>query len=283
MSNPPISVVLLTHNEELHVARALESVRWSDNVVIVDSGSADRTVEICESFPNVDVLQRRFTSFADQRRHALDSGRVRHPWVLGLDADEYVPEALRRELARIAGSWAEGMPVAYDVPMRFVMWGRWLRFSTAYPQYWRRFFRPDRCRHVQRGHADKLEAGGPVGRTRAALVHEDLRDLEHWIGKHNRYSTQEAEFTLRVLPRVPLRLLFSRDRERRKLALKRVVRALPANGFLRFVHLYVLRLGFLDGLPGYHYCRLKAQQNYLIQLKSWEMRRAARRPDTQTS
>lgn len=274
----PISVVILTFNEEVNVSRALESVTWSDNVAVVDSYSTDRTEEICRSYENVTWVQHPFENLASQRQFAFDAGLVHHDWVLALDADEIVSADLRDELIGIAKSYQPGDPVAYDTAMRLVMWGKWLRYSSEYPVYWRRFFRADAVRYVQRGHADTVDVDGPVGKTRHDLIHQDRKDLAHWLDKHNRYSTQEAEYALDQLKDTPYSHLFSGDRLLRRRALKRLFRSLPCSDLVRFVYLFVWRWGFLDGPRGWRYCRLKAQQVYYISLKIRE-RSLARRAE----
>lgn len=266
-----ITVIIICANEEANIGRALSSVRWCDNVVVVDSYSLDRTEAICRSFPNVTFLQHPFENFAQQRQYALTCGSVKHPWVLALDADESVTAELRDELIDIANRYVHGQPVAYDIAMRLIMWGKWLRHSSEYPIYWRRFIHVEHCRFVQEGHADKVIANGMVGTARHDLIHDDARGLGHWLDKHNRYTTQEASFALNELCKVPMRHLISRDRMQRRRALKKLFRRLPFNGLIRFVYLFVFKLGFLDGVKGYEFCQLRAMQHFIVRLKIKEM------------
>jgi glycosyltransferase involved in cell wall biosynthesis len=272
----PISVVILAYNEECNISYALDSVRWSDNVLVIDSYSTDRTEEICGRQANVTFARHPFKDLASQRQFALNSGLVQHDWVLALEADEYVTPELRDELTDIARSYSQGSPVAYDIAMRIIMWGKWLRYSGEYPVYWRRFFRPEYCRYVQRGHADTLDVKGPVGRAQHDLMHHDRKGLSEWLAKHNRYTSQEAEYAMTDLTKTPFRALFSSDRLTRRRALKRVFRALPCNSFLRFFYLYVCRAGFLDGIAGYEFCRLRAHQHFVIHLKIKELQIASK-------
>lgn len=271
-SAAPISIVLLTYNEEINIRHALDSIAWSDDVVVVDSFSTDQTESICRAYPNVRFVQHPFHDLASQRQFAFDAGLPMHEWVLALDADEIVPVELAEELSQVVESYKPGAPVAYDVAMRYYMWDKWLKYSSEYPVYWRRFFRADAVKYVQAGHADKVEVNGPVGRTKHDLIHHDRHDLTHWIAKHNRYSSQEAEFALNELARTPYSDLLASDRASRRKALKRLFRSLPCNDVLRFFYLYAWRWGFLDGRAGWRYCRLKAQQAYHVALKMDELR-----------
>lgn len=271
-SVPAISVVILTYNEEQNVRIVLDSVRWCDNVVVIDSYSKDDTPQICRSHPNVTFIQHEFTNFAEQRQYALECGCVKHDWVLALDADEQVPPELRDELIQICRNGRPEAPVAYDIAMRIVMWGKWLKYSSEYPVYWRRFIRADRCRFVQEGHSDKVVTDGRIGRTNHDLIHADRRGLEDWLAKHNQYTSLEADYALGPLREVPLTDLLALDRARRRRALKRLFRMLPCNALVRFIYLYFLRLGFLDGRRGFDFCLLRAFQHFIIRLKIRERR-----------
>ena len=271
-ATPNITVIILSYNEEVNIRFALDSVRWCDNVIVVDSFSTDQTSEICREYENVVFLQHPFTDFASQRQYGMESGCVAHDWILALDADEQVTDLLKDELAGIAANSSAGDPIAYDIAMRLVMWGKWLRFSSEYPVYWRRFFLAERGHFVQEGHADKLVADGPVARTKSDLVHNDRHDLSHWLAKHNQYSTKEAQFAISELQSVPWSDIFSTDRAKRRKALKRLFRSIPCSDTVRFVYLYLVRLGFLDGWRGYRYAKLKSQQAYHVSLKIEELR-----------
>jgi hypothetical protein len=194
--------------------------------------------------------------------------------VLALDADEVVPPELADELQNLARTNEPDRPVAYDTAMRYYMWGKWLKYSSEYPVYWRRFFRRDSVKYVQRGHADTVDADGPIGRTKHDLIHRDNKGLTDWLAKHNRYTSQEAHYAITELPNTPYRVLISGDRLQRRRALKRLFRALPGNACLRFVYLFFWRMGFLDGVRGYDFCRLRAQQHFIVQLKIRELRSA---------
>jgi glycosyltransferase involved in cell wall biosynthesis len=272
MNSSHISVVILTYQEEVNIRFALESVRWSDNVLVVDSFSTDQTETICREYPNVTFVQNRFVNLATQRQFALDSGLLKGDWVLALDADEYVPEELRDELIELFRQPASQPVVAYDVAMRIVMWGKWLKHSSEYPVYWRRLINRTHCRYVQRGHADTVDADGPVGRLKHDLVHHDRKGLTDWLAKHNRYTTEEAKYALAELQYVSLRNLFSRDRLERRRSLKRIFRFMPLNSVVRFLYLYLFRFGFLDGVAGMNFCRLRAHQHFIIRLKIEELR-----------
>src|SRR6202008_2689873 len=147
-----ISVVVLTRNESVNIERALASVAWSDDVLVVDSGSIDGTQGLAEKM-GARGMFRPWDRFAGQRNFAMEHGALRHRWVLHLDADEVVTPELREELASIARA-VDPQPV-YRVPSRLMFRDRWLRHAGMYPAYQVRFGHADALRFVDHGHGQR--------------------------------------------------------------------------------------------------------------------------------
>jgi len=271
-----ISVLILTLNEEKNLPRCLESVAWSDDVVVFDSLSDDRTVEIALQ-AGARVIQRRFDSEPAQRAASL---RVpfKHPWVYNPDADEVATPELRDEmLAAVAD--CGGPEVAYRVRRKDMFMGRWLRHCSLYPTWLVRLFRPEVI-GFERSINLRYTVDGAEGRLRGHMLHYSFeKGLEAWFEKHNRYSSAEAVEALAVLDgcHAGFEGLWSRDPVARRRALKDLSFHLPFRPELRFCYTYFARLGFLDGAPGFTYCRLLAVYEYLIGLKAKELL-AAERP-----
>jgi glycosyltransferase involved in cell wall biosynthesis len=270
-----LSVLILTYNEEINLARCLESVQWADDVLLVDSFSTDQTVEIARA-AGVRVLQHPFKNFAEQRNFGLAQGGLKHEWVLHLDADEVVTEAFRQETAqKIQASKYD----AFRVASRMMFEGRWLKHAAMYPSYQVRLGRRDKLNFIQAGHGQR-EALPPegLGTLTEPLIHHGFgKGLHDWMDKHNRYSTDEARHHLNSTAALDWAGIFSLiNPTRRRWALKQLFMRLPCRPALRFFYMYILRRGFLDGVPGYHYCRLLAIYEYLIVLKMQEIRRARR-------
>jgi glycosyltransferase involved in cell wall biosynthesis len=266
-----ISVLILTHNEERNLPRCLESVKWSDDVLVLDSYSTDRTVEIAKA-AGIRVIQRTFDDFAGQRNFGLRHGCLRHEWVLHLDADEVVTPALFDELRQVGQS---GEKDAYRLASCLMFRGRWLRHAGMYPTYQVRFGRKHRLSFVQVGHGQRettpLER---VGTLAQPLLHYSYsKGLDDWFAKHNRYATAEARqaFQERGERLLNWRGLFTRDAMRRHRALKQLTSRMPLRPTLRFVYMYVLRGGWRDGTAGFTYCRLLAFYEYMIVLKLREL------------
>lgn len=254
----PLSIVILTLNEEARLPSCLASVAACDDVVVIDSGSTDRTREIAAA-AGARVLANPFVDFAQQRNFAHDAAQFRHPWVFHLDADEHMTPEL---LAECAGLAEANPPLdGYYAAPRMIFNGRWLRHCTDYPAWQARFVRHATFRFVQSGHGQREAPGLRLGRLREGYTHDitPASDAE-WEAKHRRYARQEAEKIVAAGDGGPLLgpLLRGPALERRR-ALKQLSYSLPARHFLRFVYQYFLRGGFRDGPDAWRYCRLLAR------------------------
>lgn len=268
----PVSCLVYTLDEEINLPHCLASLHWCDDVVVVDSYSKDDTEAIARAC-GARFVQHAFTGFGDQRNWSLEEIPLKHPWALILDADERVPPELAAELAeRLPGVPPE--VAAFRVRRRFHLWGRWLRYSSLYPTWVVRLVRIGRVRYVNRGHAETQEVDGRIESLERDLIDENHKGIEEWWARQNRYSSQDARYELSQ-PTAPLRDLFAPDPLRRRAALKRVARSLPARPLWYFLYAYVLRLGFLDGRDGFRFCLMRAMYQALVELKKHELRREA--------
>lgn len=274
----PVSVLILTLNEGRNIGRCIRSTGFSDDVVVLDSFSSDDTVEQAES-AGARVHQRSFDNFASQRNYALDNIGLEHEWVLHLDADEVVTPELIEEIARAI---KDPRFVAYRIASKLIFMGKWLRYSGMYPVYQVRLGRSDRLRFVQVGHGQRENLDGSlVGTLRQPYIHYGFsKGLADWIERHNRYSTDEAVQGHERLQvgRVAFKGLFSAGPMVRRRALKQLAERLPFRPLLRFCYMYLLKLGILDGRPGYVYCRLMSQYEFWTVLKIREFHSREARP-----
>ena len=267
-----ISVLLLTLNEESNLERCLDALRWSDDIVVLDSCSEDGTVDLARRL-GARVYERAFDGFANQRNYALDHIEFRHEWILHLDADEVVTEGLQREMFRAIDS---GRFDAYRIPSKMMFYGQWLRYSGMYPTYQVRLGRKGRFRFRQVGHGQREDiADDRVGTLSEPYLHHSFsKGLAEWFEKHNRYSSDEAQEVVGLLSTgrgADLAGILSSDPTRRRRALKEVSAHLPFRPTLRFLYMYIFRFGFLDGRAGLAYCRLMALYEYMIVLKAREL------------
>lgn len=266
-----VSVLIFTLDEEIHLPACLDALAWCDDVILVDSFSRDRTEAICRE-RDVGFHQHLFEGFGRQRNWALENLPIRHDWVLILDADERVPPELAAELQEIARRAPADMG-AFRVRRRFYMWGRWLRYSSLYPTWVVRFIHKNRVRYVNRGHAETQEVQGALGDLRNDLIDENLKGIDEWYERQNRYSTKDAEYELeREGAELRPGDLLSGDPLVRRAALKRLAWRMPMRPFIYFLYSYLWRGGFRDGRDGWVFCRMKAQYQAMVEVKKYDLR-----------
>ncbi len=261
----PVSVVILTLNEEINVADCLASCAWSDDVHVLDSGSTDRTVGIAKSL-GAGVHHHRFESFGAQRNWAIDNIPMRHDWIFHLDADErFTPELVAAMGRLIASDPAEA---GFHIPQKLMFMGRWLRRSAAYPTYQMRLFHRERMRFCDYGHGQREETDGEVGVISQPYLHYGFsKGLYDWFDKHNRYSSLEALQVVTQAAEWRMGDLFTTDRVRRRRAWKELGYKLPFRPQLRwFVTLFILG-GIIEGRAGFTYASLISTYEKMTSLK----------------
>lgn len=270
-----VSVLILTYNESVNIADCLRSVSWCDDVVVLDSLSTDRTVEIALT-QGARVVQRRFDDYASQRNYGLSEVTYRHPWVFMLDADERVPADLREEILQTIGH-APANASLLRMRRRDHLYGKWIRRSSGYPTWFGRVARIGRVR-AERAYNEEIKTADRVLQLRHHLNHYPFNKGFHdWIIKHDRYSTMEAALRHRN-DADPWRWydLFNSDSVRRRGALKGLVYALPLRPAIVFTGLYVVRGGVFEGRAGLTFCLLRAWYEFMIDCKRRELERNAR-------
>ncbi|MBW4540075.1 MAG: glycosyltransferase family 2 protein [Myxacorys chilensis ATA2-1-KO14] len=266
------SIYILTHNEEIDIADCIESALLSDDVVVVDSFSRDRTVEIANCYP-VRVIQHEFESHGKQRTWMLQSVPTKHDWVYILEADERMtPELFQECLDIVQRPEHDG----YYVAERVMFMGQWIRRSTQYPRYQLRLFRKDKVWFTDYGHTEREVVDGSTGFIQETYPHYTCgKGMSRWIEKHNLYSTNEAIETVRQLETGSVEwkdLVWGQSEVERRRALKDLSLRLPFRPLIRFVYMYFVLGGLLDGRAGFTWCVLQAFYEYLILLKVWEMK-----------
>jgi len=267
-----VSVLILTLNEEQNLPACLKAIAWCDDIVVMDSFSSDRTVELATT-AGARVEQRKFDSFAGQRNFALQQIEFKHEWVFHLDADEIFTEVLFEEIEKAILNPEFD---AYRVPSKTMFLGQWLRYSGMYPSYQVRLTRSPGFRFKQVGHGQKADIPlEKIATMKEPYLHYSFsKGLSEWFEKHNRYSSDEAEAALahRLSDSIDWIGLFSFDPSRRRMAMRGLVFRLPMRPLLRFLYMYLFRRGFLDGYAGFIYCRLMATYEFMITSKIRELR-----------
>lgn len=270
-----IDVLIQTYNEELNLPHTLKSLEgWVNRIFIVDSGSTDATVEIAKA-AGAEVVHHAFEGYAKQKNWALDHLEWQSPWILILDADESVTPNLRYEIYRITLLPPDEVPeAAFYLNRVFIFMGREIRHCGYFPSWNMRLFKRGLARYEERLVHEHMIAQGPVGHLKHLLLHEDRRGLEHFIAKHNRYSTLEAqEMVLTYAPWPGLRAFWSNRVLRVRFLKSRVLPHFPLPWLWRFVYMFIFRLGILDGAPGWVLCNLISTYQLFILTKYRELRR----------
>jgi glycosyltransferase involved in cell wall biosynthesis len=281
MRQIPVSILIPIRNEEANLPRCLESVRWADEIIVVDSQSTDGSAAVARRY-GAEVVQFRFNGVWPKKKNwALENLPFRHEWVLILDADEVMPPEAAVEIDRVVTTDGEGN-AGFWINRRFMFMGRWLRHAY-YPNWNLRLFKHRLGRYerlvqgaTQSGDNEVHEhiiVHGTTGRLRCEMDHYAFASIDVFVEKHNRYSNWEARLEVEnglggprsAAPQsVPVRI---------RRMLKRFARRLPFRPTLRFLYVYVLQAGFLDGREGYLFARLHAFYEFLAVAKAVELRK----------
>ncbi len=244
----PLSVYIITKNEIRRIERALASVAgWAGEIVVVDSGSDDGTLEVVRKFTGR-VYHKDFEGFGQQ--YAYAHGLTKNKWLMYIDGDEEVSPELRDE---IIGLFETGGPHAdaYTAPRETFYLGRWIKHGGWYPDYILRIYRKSQGTW-EKGLHPKLHIDGKIGGLKHPFLHYNYRDISHQIMTVDRYST-----------------IASRERPDQSKGLS--IAKLLLNPPFRFVRDYLLRGGFLDGMPGFIIAVTTAYYVFIKYAKTWEL------------
>ncbi|MBU0784693.1 MAG: glycosyltransferase family 2 protein [Gammaproteobacteria bacterium] len=251
-----LSAVLITLNAEKQLAPALESLRFCDEIVVVDSNSSDNTVALAEQ-RGARVVQQSWLGFGPQKQFAV--AQAKNSWVLCLDADERITPELEKNIRAVMAQAGQGLlpkdVVGFDMPRCNFFLGRYLRHGEGYPDYSRRLFNRQHANWSDDGVHEKVEskmAGARFEKLQGDLLHESAESLESYLLKQNRYTSIQA------------RALAERGKwpGLGKLVLSPVV---------RFIKFYVVRKGFLDGWPGLVHISIGCFNSFMKYAKTREL------------
>ena len=247
VARPTLSAVLIVRNEAARLRDCLESVRWADEIVVVDTGSTDQTVAIAREF-TAKVTSAEFSGFGPLKNRALDLATG--DWILSIDADERVPPALRDEIVAALG--AAGGPAGYEIPRLSHLAGQPMRHGGWWPDYVVRLVRRGHGRFTDDPVHERLDVRGETGRLAAPLVHLAYENFEQVLDKLNRYSTLSAEKMLRTGRRAGIATAIG-------------------HGLWSFFRTYVLQLGVLEGRRGFLLAVLNAENSFYRYVKLWRL------------
>jgi glycosyltransferase involved in cell wall biosynthesis len=252
-----ISATIITLNEEANIDAACKSLAWADEIVMVDSGSSDQTVKIAQDC-GARVMTNAWPGFAEQKQFAVD--QTSHDWIFSLDADERVSDELRNSITRLRDQSETTLADGYRISRRSYYQGRWIKGGGWYPDWQLRLFKKSRGRwEPRRIHESvKMDSGARVEKLSGDILHYSVKDSAHhhrMIGE--RYAPLAAE------------QMFADGRHTSAL---KIATAAPA----AFLHSYVLKAGFRDGLAGISIASFAAHHAFLKHLMLWEKQKAQR-------
>ncbi len=250
MEPQKLSVIVITRNEERDIQGCLESVKEvADEIVVVDSGSTDQTIPICQKF-NCEIYHRDWTGYSDQKQCALE--KAKGPWVLNLDADERMSFELKKEVMNLmTDSEALQKKNGYQIPFKTFFYGRQLRFGGVGREKHLRFFKKEKASYGNQSVHEKIKVEGSVGHLSGAILHKSYRNLSEYLEKFNSYTSAIAQEKYNRGERFSF---FHHFR-------------LPWEFFVRTI----VKLGFLDGEPGLLYALLSSLYAWMkyVKLRDW--------------
>jgi glycosyltransferase involved in cell wall biosynthesis len=250
-----LSVTVITLNEEANIRRTLESVQWADEIIVLDSGSTDRTVDICREFTDK-VYHQEWLGFGRQKNAAID--KATGDWVLSLDADEPVEKDLAAEIRTIMES--PNSNDGYRIPRKTFFLGKWVRHGGWYPDYNLRLFRKGKGRFEERKVHEAIRVDGTVGHTRNAILHYAYPDLTSYLSTINKYSSLAVDVMA----------------EKGVSPVRTTWLSIVFRPVFTFCLKYFFRLGFLDGKHG---LVLNIFQSYYVfakYAKAWEFTKSGK-------
>lgn len=287
IASVPVSVLVPVKNEQANIVECLRALRFAEQVVVVDSQSTDRTVDYAEAM-GAQTTQFHYnpTGWPKKKNWALEHVAWRHEWVLIMDADERMTPELAREIEAVVNGHLPpnaGDGDGFYLNRRFIFMGRWIKHCGYYPSYNIRLFKHRVGRYERIGNLGDtgsgdnevhehviLRNGSTPGYLKHDFEHLAYPNLQVWIEKHNRYSNWEAHAMIAGVAG-ELHASLTRGSTERRRWIKHKVRHLPLRPTLRFFYSYIIKLGFLDGYPGYVLSRLMSWYEFVSLAKRYEM------------
>ena len=245
----PISATVITYNEERNIAEALQSLTWADEIIIVDSGSTDATVQICRQFTE-SIFNRDWTGYVDKKHFAVE--KAGHDWIFSLDADERTGPELRKEIQELAAS---GFHLhGYKIPRVAFFMGQWIRHGDWYPDYQLRLFDRRYGRWEGGQVHESVKTDGKSGYLKGEIYHFTYRSFSDYLRRLEIYSNLAAyDYQQKGVSATPMKLL--------------------GNPIAAFIKAYLLKRGFLDGTPGFSVAVMGAVSVFFKYAKLYELQR----------
>lgn len=275
-----IDVMIITYNESLNLPHCLKALQgWANKIYVIDSGSTDGTQGIAKSF-GAEVVHHDWEGYAQQKNWGLQHLDFNADWILIIDADEIITTEVRRRLIEIASRPVDEVSEnGFYINRLTYFMGRPIRHCGYFPSWNLRFFKRGMGYYEDRAVHEHLIIDNPIGYVKEPMIHDDRRGLEHYVAKHNRYSTLEARtiFNERIGGLAGEKSAnVTKDTRRRRWLKRHVTPYAPFPGIWRFTYMYIFRLGVLDGHAGFEFCKFISMYESLVSMKLRELRRIAK-------
>lgn len=244
-----LSAVVITKNEEGNIAACLDTLRWVDQIIVVDAESTDRTADIARGYTD-HVFVRAWPGFGPQKNFGMD--QTSSEWILVVDADERVTMPLREEIGQLLQSGPSPEIAGYEIPRRNYFYGRWIQGGGIYPDRQLRLFRRAAARYDDVLLHERLHVTGRVARLSSPLEHDSMPTIRHHAGKMMRYTTLGAKEKLKTAAHVS-------------------AMQVGANHIGTIAKTYVLRKGYRDGIHGVIVAMFAGMHTFVKYAKAWEM------------
>lgn len=248
MNKIPLSVIIICFNEEKRIAECLSSISFASEIIVVDSFSTDRTMEILKQFPQINVFQREWKGYYEQKLFALS--KASNDWILNLDADESLSLKLQKEIIDVVLN--DKHHSGFNIPEQPYFCGKFIRHSSWYPQYNFRLFRKSKVRMDETGIHESFRTNGKIGNLTGEFFHFSYENLEDYLDKLNSYTSLEA---------------IERINRGRRIKFYHI----PTKFIQTFIRMYFLKSGFLDGLEGFVLCYLSGFYEFVKFIKQREI------------
>jgi len=276
-----IDVMIITHNEAMNLPHCLQALQgWTNKVFVIDSGSTDGTQDLARSF-GAEVVHHDWPGYAEQKNWGMENLPLESPWLLIVDADEVITPKLRDQLVELARKPVDSIPEnGFFINRLTYFLDRPIRHCGYFPSWNMRFFKRNKGRYEDRLVHEHIIIDDPIGKIKEPMLHEDRRGLEHYFAKHNRYSTLESRqlFMDITQPGGPKESAnVTAETNRRRWLKRNVTQFVPLPSLWRFLYMYVIKLGVLDGAAGFEFCRFIATYDSMVALKLRELLRQRKR------
>lgn len=243
-----LSVVIITKNEEENIRYCLESVKWADEIIIVDGYSKDRTIEICEEYTDK-IFQYEQSNFAEAKNYGIEKSSGE--WILSIDADEIVTYELQKEILKLISN-NENNLVGYFIPRKNYFLGKWIKYCGWYPDFQLRLFKKDKGKFIKREVHERLRIEGNSGFLKSNILHHTYKSIFDYFYRFNRYTYLEANEMIKNGKKFrSYKVLFY------PIAL--------------FIYMYFLRRGFMDGMHGFLLSVFSSFYEFIKYVKLWEL------------